>query len=405
MNILQIAPRVPFPLYDGGKIGIFNITKYLSLRGHKITLLSLTSTKESTELYELEKFCKVKIIYANTKNSYFKMLINIFSPLPYTMFKYYNKDFEMELCRLLREESFDIVHIDSLHMAYYVKMVKENFDIPVVLREHNVESVIMRRYSQNETNPVIKAYASMQFRKIYKYESKILQAFDLCLMITKEDEKRIKAMNPLVKTTVVPGGVDTSYFYPLEEPVDEKALIFVGTLDWIPNIDGILWFCKSIFPLIKKQEPFAKLYIVGKNPPPKILALRCESIIVTGFVEDVRPYISKASVFVVPLRVGGGMRIKILEAFSMAKAVVSTSIGCEGIDVENGKDIYIEDNEDKFAKRVVELMRDREKRSEIGRNAFELVKTKYTWETVSELIEGEYNKLINRGNLDKREEF
>jgi sugar transferase (PEP-CTERM/EpsH1 system associated) len=392
MRILQITPRIPYPPDDGGKIGIFNITKYLSMRGHKITLLSLDSIPVK-DMSGLEKFCNVEPVFANTSNSYLKMFLNLFSPSPYTMSKYYIKDFETKLYNLLKKNRFDIVHIDSLHMAYYGKMIKSYFNIPIVLREHNVESVIWERYYQESSNLLKKIYAGMQFKKVYKYESKILEVFDKCLMITKEDEKRIKQMNPKIKTAVVPAGVDTSKFFPMDIPEEPYSIVSVASMDWMPNIDGVIWFYKKIFPKIKREIPSAKLYIVGKNPPLEIKNIVDKNVIVTGYVEDVREYIAKAAVFIVPLKVGGGMRIKILNALAMSKAIVSTSVGCEGIEVTDGKNICVANREEDFARKIIELMLDREKRERIGKNGLELIRKKYTWEKMASLIEEEYIKL------------
>ena len=393
MRILQITPRVPYPPDDGGKIGIFNITKYLSMRGHKITLLSLDSIPVK-DMSGLEKFCNVKTVFANTSNSYLKMFLNLFSPSPYTMSKYYIKDFETKLYSLLKKNRFDIVHIDSLHMAYYGKMIKSHFNIPIVLREHNVESVIWERYYQESSNLLKKTYAGIQFKKVYKYESKILEVFDKCLMITKEDEKRIKQMNPKIKTAVVPAGVDTSKFFPMDITPEPYSIVFVGSMDWLPNIDGVLWFYKKIFPKIKHEMPSTKLYIVGKNPPLEIKNIVDKNVIITGYVNDVREYMAKAAVFIVPLRIGGGMRIKILEAFAMKKPVVSTTVGCEGIEIKDRGNIYVADDDERFAEKVIELLVDGKKRKEIGENALQLVRNKYTWERVAKSLEIEYLKTI-----------
>jgi len=396
MKILQITPRIPYPPDDGGKIGIFNITKYLSMREHKITLLSLDSIPVK-DLLGLEKFCDVKAIFADTSNSYLKMFLNLFSLSPYTMSKYYAKNFEAELYNSLEKNHFDIVHIDHLHMASYGKMIKNNFNIPIVLREHNVETTIMQRYLQEAPNLLKRAYAGIQFKKVYKYESKTLEIFDKCLMITKEDEKRIKQMNPKVKTAVVPAGVDTSKFCPMDIPEEPYSIVFVGSMDWPPNVDGVIWFYKKIFPLIKGKNPQVKFYVVGKNPPLEIKNIVDKNVVVTGYVDDVREYIAKAEVFIVPLMVGGGMRIKILNALAMGKAVVSTSVGCEGIDITNGENICIENGEEEFAGKIIGLMLDREKRERIGKNGLELIRNKYTWEKIASLIEEEYTKLVKGG--------
>ncbi|MCD6468890.1 MAG: glycosyltransferase [Thermoplasmata archaeon] len=396
MRILQLTPRIPYPLDDGGKIGIFGITKYLALRGHEITLLSIAPSQNS-DISGLREYCKVETVIMNTANSYLGMLFNLFSKTPYTISKYHGSAVLHKLKDLLQKNRFDIVHVDHLHMAYYGKFIKEEFGLPVVLREHNVESTIWERYYRGISNPLVKAYARLQFKKLYKYESKIAADFDRCLMITEKDKERIERMNPAIKACVIPAGVDTSYFHPVAVPIEPYSIVSVAAMDWPPNIEGILWFTAKIWPIIRQRIPQVKFYIVGKNPPTEVEGLAGKDIIVTGFVRDVREYMAKAAVFIVPLRSSGGMRIKILNALAMGKAVVSTSVGCEGIDVENGRNICIANTEKEFAERIVELLEDESKRKELGGKGLNLIRQKYQWERIAERIEDEYKKVLEGG--------
>ena len=394
MKILQLAPRLPYPPDEGGKIGIFNITKYLALRGHHITLVF--PVYHHTQLpTELTKYCTPLPIVLDTRTKIRGLLRNILMDVPYTIAKYHSPKIINTLDELLKKEEFDLAHVDHLHMAYYGLYLKQKFGLPTVLREHNVETIIMERFYKNQTNFLFKLYAYLQYCKLRRYESHICGQFDRCLMITKEDERRLHTMNSLAKTVVVSAGVDTEYFHPMEEIKEEPySLVSVASLDWLPNVEGILWFYNKIWPVVKKKVPKAKLYLIGKNPPSKIRALEREGVIVTGFIEDVREYIAKAAVFLVPLRIGGGMRIKILNALAMGKAVISTSIGAEGIDVTDGRDIYLADTAEEFAQKIIELLNDEDKRRRIGKEGLKLVKEKYQWEHVAEQIEEEYKKIL-----------
>jgi len=394
MRILQLTPKIPYPPDDGGKMGIFGITKYLALRGHKITLLSITTSDRTSDITGLSKYCKIESIVMDTTNNYIGMFLNMFSSAPYTLSKYHGRPFLRKLNDVLRKKQFDIVHVDHLHMAYYGKFIKEYFGLPVVLREHNVESTIWERYCREISNPLLKAYVLLQFKKVYRYESKIVSHFDRCFMITEEDKKRIEIMNPRVKACVIPAGVDTSFFYPLQVPIEPCSIVSVGAMDWLPNVEGALWFIDKVWPLVKQKEPRSMLYVVGKNPPAEITNLAREDIVVTGFVEDVRDYMAKAAVFIVPLKTGGGMRVKILNALAMGKAIVSTSVGCEGIDVEHGKNIYIADTELEFAKGILELLEDSDKREKLGKEGIKLIQEKYQWERIAEKVEEEYEKVL-----------
>jgi len=397
MNILQIAPRVPFPPDDGGKIGIFNITKYLSLRGHNITLVTFENLLDTKKDYlELQNYCKLFVVPKNLNNSIGSIVKSLFSNISYNIEKYGSKEMLQKVLELLETKEFDIVHIDGLHMARYGVEIKKFFDIPIALREHNIESIIMKRVSENAKNILIKSFTLLQYKKIYNYEKYVTSKFDECIVITKEDDFTLKKMNPKAQTFVIPAGADTSFFYPLPVKEVDSSIVFVGSLEWFPNVEGIMWFLNRIYPIIKQKIPLFKLYIVGKNPPESILSYNSPEIIVTGYVKDVREYVSKSSLVVVPLRIGGGMRIKILESMAMGKAVVSTTIGAEGIDAKNDEEIIIRDREDDLVNAVTDLLVDEGKRKRIGENALKFVREKYTWEKVAERFEEEYLRLIRQ---------
>lgn len=392
MKILEITTRLPYPPTNGGKLVTFNIVKYLALRGHDITLICFGDKVKKVP--ELEKYCKLIIIRKNIKTNVMGLLFNLYLDVPYGPSKYHSRIIGKKINNIIKRNNYEIIHLDHLHTAYYGLFIKKKYDLPVILQEHNVENMIMKRYYQNQKNIFIKFYAYLQYKKLYKYESKICEIFNRCFMLTKIDEKIIKDMNSNIKTSVVPAGVDTSYFYPIKVREEEFSLISVASMDWLPNIEAINWFCKEVLPLIKRKIQKIKLYIIGINPPNSIKSLANNNVIVTGFVEDVREYIAKGQVFIVPLKTGSGMRIKILNALAMAKAIVSTSIGCEGIEVTDGENIFIADSKEKFAEKIIYLLNNESERKRLGENGLKLVKKKYCWEKIVENIENEYKEII-----------
>jgi len=395
VKILMIVTKTPYPATSGGAILIYNTIKYLALRGHNITLVSITDgAREDTEL---KKWCRWVPVQKDTRTSFKGLFFNLFSKTPYTISKYCTDRVKKKIEKLLEENDFDVVHIEQLHLAYYGLFVKKRFKLPVVLRQENVETEIMERFYKNCRNPFVKAYAYLQYRKIYAYESKICEIFDECLMITKKDVERIKTMSPKVKATMVPAGVDVSYFSPIGIAEEPYSVVSVASMDWLPNVEGILWFYKDVFPLVKERISKAKLYIIGRNPPPNIRKIESKDVIVTGFVEDVREYMAKGQVFVVPLKTGSGMRIKILNALAMGRPIVSTLVGCEGINVTDGRDISIADTPENFAQKVVALLDDGSKRRKMGREGIKLVRERYRWEQIVEQIESEYVKMLADG--------
>jgi glycosyltransferase involved in cell wall biosynthesis len=391
MNILQIVPQIPYPLDNGGRIGIFNITKHLALRGHFIIMLALDKKNKTKEL---QNYCHLEVVGKNTKNNPAGMFFNLFTTTPYTISKYHSSNAERIIDNIIRREKIDIIHVDHLHMAGYGEYTKNKWSVPAVLREHNVETIIWERFYPLQNNLLKKAYAFLQYKKIKAYEKRMCRIFDRVFVITEDDFKRIKRFDPSIRATVITAGVDTSYFYPQSVKEESKSIAFVGSMGWIANIDGIQWFVKQIFPLIQRRSPGVKLRIIGNNPANEVVRLRSPDIDIIPNVLDIREYISKAEVVIVPLRIGGGMRLKILEALAMKKAVVSTSIGCEGINVELGREILVADDEETFAGHILRLFEDRDYREKLALQGYQKVLSKYSWEKIAKSLEDEYERVI-----------
>ncbi len=215
---------------------------------------------------------------------------------------------------------------------------------------------------------------------------------DKVVVVSQADRKALQRLLPGVESAVVPNGVDTSYYFPAGmEKESDTSLVFTGKMDFRPNVDAVLWFGQKVWPLIQEDVPKARFKVVGRDPHPRLRPLReLPGITVTGYVEDIRPHIAEAGVYVVPLRVGGGTRLKVLEAMSMSKAIVSTSLGCEGIDITPGLELLIADEPRSFAKKAVSLMQDRERRIELGLAARRLVEARYDWQHITSLMEQVY---------------
>ncbi|MBI2428798.1 MAG: glycosyltransferase [Ignavibacteriales bacterium] len=390
MKILQIAPQVPYPLVDGGKVGIFNITKHLAQRGHEITLLCF-KRDETADISELSKYCRIFIVPHSTKNSVFGLINNLFNETPYNISKYMSVEMEKYLRRLLSTNRFDIVHVDHLHMAHYGVLCKKEFDLPIVLREHNIESTIMERFAKTVKIPIVKMYLEIQRKRIEYYESKMTQEFDLCAVITDSDNRRLNRLQPLARTAVIPGGVGAQYFVGGNESQREPfTMSMFGGFDWIPNQDALTWFVEEMMPNVVKKYHQAKLIVIGKNVPRKIMKYESEHIVFRGFVADLKTEVQRYQMTLAPLRIGGGIRLKILESFAMKTPVVSTSVGCEGIECNDGKEILIGDTPDQFVQRIFQLFEDQKFRTSIAENAYNLALQKYTWERIAECFEKSY---------------
>jgi glycosyltransferase involved in cell wall biosynthesis len=256
--------------------------------------------------------------------------------------------------------------------------------VPVVLFEHNVEYVIWRRLAALERRPVHRTLLEIEWRKLRRAEAAACTRADLTIAVSEDDRRRLASIAPRSRTTAVPTGVDTSYFKPAGRPEVPGRLVFSGSMDWHPNEDAVIHFGESILPRIRERVPGASFVVVGRNPSTRLVeAAKRTGMELTGTVDDVRPHVDEAAVYVVPLRAGSGTRLKIFEAFAMGKAVVSTTLGAEGLDVEPGRNVILADEPDDFARAVVALLADRDRRQALGHAARALVEERYSWDRVA----------------------
>jgi sugar transferase (PEP-CTERM/EpsH1 system associated) len=385
MNILFIAPRLPWPADTGGKIRTLNIIKqFLKFASLRLVCFSFEKGDDKWK-EEMEKLGAQVTLVSARENSLLRKAWNInFEALPHSVIKYHSPQMHKVLKDLIAGEPFDAVHIDHLHMAQFAGSIN---GLPCYLDEHNVEYKILERCCDIETSGMKKGIYRKQALKMKLYETKIIMEFKGVFACSPDDKKILNGLNPRsVPLYLMPNGVDIDYFKApdSQEDGEVEALVFTGSLDWLPNDDAVSYFCGKILPLIWQKKDSVKLYVVGKSPSAMIkkLAGRDSRVIVTGRVDDVRPYVRPAKAFIVPLRIGGGTRLKILEAMSMSKAVVSTSIGAEGIEYTDGKNILIGDNPQDFADKVLGLMDDGLKSRQIGAEGRKLVCGKYDWDTI-----------------------
>ncbi|RKX18372.1 MAG: hypothetical protein DRP26_05325, partial [Candidatus Zixiibacteriota bacterium] len=356
MKVLFLTGEIPYPVHTGAKIRTFNLIKHLS-KFNKITLLTfLYEANDLTKVEFIRDYCyDIKYVWRKKPEGlafYLSLIQNLFSKNPFIVDKYYYKSYQDRLNAELVSGNYDIVHCDSVSLSWATFGVKK---VAKVLTEHNMEATIWRRYHQEENNPLKKLYIGSQSKRVFEFEKKVCQIFDAVIAVSEQDKQRIGYDYNAQNVVVVPNGVDTDYFKPSERVSKPSTLIFTGSMDWRPNQDGIYYFYKKIWPLILIKRPGTHLWIVGRKPPAKIKAMARadERIHVTGTVEDIRNYMEDAEVYIVPLRIGGGSRLKILEAWAMKKPVISTTVGAEGIDVTDGENIVLADTPEKFTEKVL----------------------------------------------------
>lgn len=310
---------------------------------------------------------------------------------PFTFYKHRSAPFERRLASLLTEEKFDLVHVDSLDLVAYLPTLVAT-DVPVVCVHHNIESRLLARRAEAESNPAVRWYVRHQARLQEAEERRWCGQVDLNVVVSPEDGAALAELVPEASIEVVPNGVDTTYFAP--EEGSEEGIVFVGSPEWFPNRDGMLQFCRDVLPEIRRRFGETSVTWVGSAPDSFRDAVAEEfDVEMTGYVEDVRPYVHRAACYVVPLRVGGGSRLKILDAWAMGKAVVSTSVGCEGLDARDGENILVRDDPRAFAESVEDVLHRDDLRRRLGEEARETVEKRYAWRLIGEKMNRLYRGL------------
>jgi polysaccharide biosynthesis protein PslH len=393
MKLLFLAPKIPWPATDGGRIAIYEPLRHLAARGHQVCFIGFGSQSEADSLCTRAGLYWARGIPQDTASHVLPAALSFFSASPYTASKYQSSAMRAALREAFHYDRFDVVQLENTHMAHYLGDIR-HAGIPSVLRLHNVESLLAARYART-LPPPLRWLGLDQARRMRRFEATACHSADLCLAITPDDAERICQLAPDANLAVMPAGVDLQRFYPRPMSEEPGTIVFVGSLDWGPNIDAVRWFRAEAWPRIRQQVVGARWLVVGKYPPADILRWPEEdhSIQVTGFVEDVRPFLNKACVVVVPLRSGGGMRLKILEAMAAGKAVVSTPVGAEGIEVAPGEEMVIAPANPSFATEVIRLLQSPAERKRISKLAEVWVKP-FGWPRLAEMQEVEYHRLL-----------
>ena len=387
MKILFLSPTVPYPLTDGGRIRVYNLLKHISQQ-YEVTLVALeTQDTDAESISHIQQLgIHVHLVPApSTLNSVsLKTLISaFFKRQPFTVARYNVPAYRKKIRQLLSSINFDLVHYEMLHTAQFFSET----DLPRVLAQQNVDSAIWRRLKSETIRPLYKfAYWTQQLA-FHRYERVMSPKFDAITCTSEIDAAVFQEHCPEDTVKVIPNGVDITHFQPDYEAEEPAHLIYIGSMDWYPNEDAVSFFIEEVFPKIQKEVPEVKFSIVGGNPTARIKTLAGkEGITVTGRVDEIKPYFSKATVFVVPLRIGSGTRLKILEALAMGKAVVSSTVGAEGLNLKDGEEIFIADDPKNFAAAVIQLITDSALRRSIGKNGRARVEKDYDWQNIGQKL-------------------
>lgn len=387
MRILWIKVGGLWPLTSGGRLRSFHLLKELSKRHEIILLTTHTTPDEATELAQQLPHCayvgSVMHVAPKWNSARFMRLLlrSWFTSWPVDLLKNHVPALQAEVSRILRQEDIDKCVTDFLVAATHVP-----FDgrVPIVFFAHNVEFMIWKRLCATTTHWWKRLPLALEWRKMRRYETLVCQHADVTVAVSPLDLELFRSTAPLMKGVSIPTGVDTAYFGAHYFPEQPGHLVFSGSMDWHPNEDAVLFFLDRVMPLIRKAVPEASLTVVGRNPGKHLMKqVAHHAIELTGTVDDIRQYVGAAAVFIVPLRIGGGTRLKIFEALAMGKAVVSTSIGAEGLPLVNGVHYLCADEPTTFAHAVIALLNNPARRQQLGNAGRALVEQFFSWQQVA----------------------
>lgn len=389
MRILWLKTELLHPVDKGGRIRTYQMLRELK-RSHHVTYLTLDDGEAAPDAADrAEEYCHelVRVPFRRSRNFspafWVEVARSTFSALPYTIARYRSAAFEAELERLVNTHEFDVVVCDFLTPAINVP---ERLPCTTVLFQHNVEAAIWRRHFEVASGPLRKAFLRLEWRKVRRFEEQACRRFDHVIAVSAEDRLAMQREYG-VEASDVPTGVDTSFFRPAPGARRRPAhLVFTGSMDWLPNVDGMKYFVDDVLPLVRQEVPSVTLTIVGRDPGPDVRALaeRDSSVTVTGRVDDVRPYMEEAAAFVVPLRVGGGTRLKIYEALAMECPVISTRIGAEGLPLQDGSEILLADTRESFAAAVVRTLTTPDLAAQLAGNGAAVVRSRFGWDRAAD---------------------
>jgi len=397
MKILQVTNKVPYPTKDGGAIACMNLTRGFAMLGHGVTVLAMNTIKHHIEISDIPESVKdwaeFRLVYVPARISALSAVINLlFSGKPYNAIRFISKSFARELKKLLQQKQFDIVQMEGLYVCPYINVIRKYSDAKIVYRAHNIESEIWERTAALSRG-LKKLYIKILAGRIKSFEKGFINKYDLLVPITERDGIILNNMGNTKPVCVSPTGIDTKVLIPHSKNLEHPSLFHIGSLEWGPNQEGLIWFIDRCWPKIHDKFPSLKFYIAGRRAPEWLVKrFSAPNIIFMGEIADAYEFMNSKSIMIVPLFSGSGMRIKIIEGMALGKPIVTTPIGTEGISTMSGKNILIADNEQGFLLDIERLITDPELFKAISANAIEYIQQKFDNLALAGALIGFYKK-------------
>lgn len=382
MRILQVTNKVPYPTKDGGAIACMNLTRGFSLLGNTVTVLSMNTKKHHITYREIPESIKdlatFKLVDVPAKISFLDAYFNlIFSNKPYNAVRFISKKFEIELQKLLQQNEYDIIQLEGLYVCPYIPVIRKFSSAKIVYRSHNIEHEIWERTTQMSKG-LKRLYLKILTKRIKKFEVGLLNQYDMVVPITERDGSILNTLGNVKPSQISQTGIDSSVLIPNAKKLEHPSLFHVGSLEWSPNQEGLIWFIDNCWLQIHEKYPNLNFYIAGRNAPVWLQKkFGLPNVIFKGEIPDAYEFINSKSIMVVPLFSGSGMRIKIIEGLALGKPIVTTPVGTEGIATTSGKNIIVTESSAGFVEAIEDLIGNREYFNAISRNAVEFIHEKF----------------------------
>ena len=398
MKILFLTNKVPYPPKDGGSIATFSLIKAFSNAGHAVTVMAMNTRKHHITPFDIPKQISSQIIFhlievparVTLKGTIKNFL---FSKLPYNAERFIDDNYRHKLELQLSTHQYDIIQMEGLYLLPYFDLIRKYSSAKIVYRSHNIEHEIWER-TASQAKGIKKLYLKNLSQRLRKFEISLIDHYDLLVPITLRDEKRLNELGNRKPALTIPAGIDFQDKEPVVKPL-RNDLFFIGALDWTPNQEGLIWFFDNCWSEIKKKCPKISLSVAGRNAPEWFVkTLQKHQINYVGEVPNAYQFMKKHGVMIAPLLSGSGMRVKIVEGMSLKKPIVTTPVGCEGIDAENEKDIFIAATPSEFINYIIALAKDISRQTSISNNCYKFVKENYSNEMLSNRLTDFYKTHI-----------
>ena len=398
MKILQLCLRVPYPPDNGGSIAMLALTRSLKEAGNEVFVLSINTPKHHYDInslpQDIKALAKWDTVDVNTKIRPLDAFLNLFTNKSYNIERFQSKAFEQKLIEILQKERFDVIQMESLYVTPYINSIRKHSKAKIVYRAHNLEHKIWERMTDGLPNGLKKSYIRLLTRRLKHYECNIVNTFDAIVAITKEDKQMFEEIGCTIPIHVTPLGIDVDTFNLPKHYNKYPVLFHLGSMNWMPNLEAVDWFLSNVWKDLHKQFNVLEFYVGGRGMPERLLKSTMQGIHVSNEVADAKTWINSKDIMICPLKSGGGMRVKIIEAMALGKTVISTSIGAEGIQYTHMNDTLIANTPEEFIEMISLCVNNRELCYNIGMNAKKLIQQHYNNKVIGTKLNSFYQTLI-----------